>query len=143
MCRYHYYWVPPALPLALWMGNGHVHMDGSCAEFSAAQFSLPLAWVPLLTWLNIPFILGSTVPHIIHFLFVRRCFQYSMRNSRESLVGSLFSRILLCLAPHQTLVIGRFLCYSMTRAAVCCSLCCSVLQCVLQRAVFLHDASLF
>jgi len=42
-----------------------VHMDGSCAVLSAAQLSLPVAWVPLLIWLNIPFILGSTVPQII------------------------------------------------------------------------------
>lgn len=35
------------------------------AALSAAQMSLPVAWVPLLIWLNIPFILGSTVPQII------------------------------------------------------------------------------
>jgi len=35
------------------------------AVLSAAQLSLPVAWVPLLIWLNIPFILGSTVPQII------------------------------------------------------------------------------
>jgi hypothetical protein len=35
------------------------------AALSAAQLSLPPSLLPLLIWLNIPFILGSTVPQII------------------------------------------------------------------------------
>lgn len=35
------------------------------AMLSAAQLSLPPSLLPLLIWLNIPFILGSTVPQII------------------------------------------------------------------------------
>ena len=35
------------------------------AVLSAAQLSLPPHLVPLLIWLNIPFILGSTLPQVL------------------------------------------------------------------------------
>jgi len=38
---------------------------GALALLSAVQLSLPPSLLPLLIWLNIPFILGSTVPQIV------------------------------------------------------------------------------